>query len=506
VSPQPLLEFDSISKSYGPVQALREVSLACHAGRVHGLLGENGAGKSTLLGILAGATVQDAGRVRVGHEQIEPAIHSPRHARAIGVAVVQQELALVPSMTVTENIFLGREVQGGAALDRAEMRQAAREALGRLNADIDVDLPVEELSIAQGQLVEIARALAMETRVLALDEPSAVLAGDELDALFEVVRALRAQGVAVIYVSHRLDEVFALCDDYTVLKDGRVSGTGVVAETDTDSIIRLMVGRDVERALDQASGEPGELLLRAEGVTVEGLISDISLEARAGEIVGLAGLIGSGRTTLGKALFGALRITRGDVEVCGRRGPFSSPARALAAGLAYLPEDRKAEGLALDKSVRANLTMLCPAELRSGWRLISRRREADVVRRMIERLAIRTDPDGAQLVGRLSGGNQQKVVLGKWLLADPRVLILDEPTRGIDVGAKAQIYRLLRELADEGRAVIVISSELIEIVGLCDRVLVLSEGRLAGELHGEAATEEGIMRLATPASSAVEAA
>lgn len=482
--------------------------MTCHAGRVHALIGENGAGKSTLLGILAGSRQPDGGSIRIDGVEIDLEAHTPQSARKLGVAVVYQELALVPSMSVVDNMFLGREVTDGISLDRRGMRQLAREVLHRLGARIHLDTPAEQLSIAQGQLVEIARALLADMRVLALDEPSASLAGPELEGLFSVVRALRQQGVAILYVSHRLSEIAELCDDYTVLRDGQVTGSGQVSQTDEEQMIRLMIGRDMAQTFPPRQEAPSprpEPLLRVRGATVDPLIEDISFDAFPGEILGVAGLIGSGRTTLGKALFGSIRLNTGQVECAGRLGPFRSTSAALQAGLAYLPEDRKGEGLALEKSVRTNLTLLRLPQLRGKLSLVQRRQEAATVQAMVERLSIRTDPSGEQIVGLLSGGNQQKVVLGKWLLAGPRVLILDEPTRGIDIGAKGQIYELLRSLAEEGHSVIVMSSELMEIIGLCDRTLVLCEGQLAGELFADELTEESIMQLATPSTSAVPA-
>ncbi|MGH3440607.1 MAG: sugar ABC transporter ATP-binding protein, partial [Nitriliruptorales bacterium] len=492
---------------FGSVVALDDVSLVAHRGRVHALLGENGAGKSTLLGVLGGSHHPGSGALFLDGERIDLGAHTPRVARELGVSIVHQELALLPAMSVTENIFLGRELcTPRGSLDRAAMRRRAREVLDRLGARLDVDRPVERLSVAESQLVEIARALTFDTKVVALDEPSAVLAGDELEALFAVVRALRDDGVAVIYVSHRLDEVFEICDDFTVLKDGRVAGSGQVAGITRDDVIRMMVGRDVSETFPGKTAEVGAVALEVSHLSVPGLLHDISFQARAGEILGLAGLIGSGRSTLAKAIFGAVPAVTGRVVVDGQEGPFPDPRQALRAGIAYLPEDRKLEGLALEKSVRWNLSLLVADGLRGASRLIDERWEREIVADRIDGLDIRTRRDGADLGRQLSGGNQQKVVVGKWLLADPRVLLLDEPTRGIDVGAKEQIYHLLRELADQGLCVVVISSELIEIVGLCDRVLVLCEGHLAGELTAEEASEEAIMRLATPtASKAAEA-
>lgn len=495
----PVLELRDVTKTYGPVTALDGVSFSARPGTVHALLGENGAGKSTLLGILSGATNPTTGTIAVGGEVVDPSSHDPHRAHLLGITVVHQELALVPELTVVENVFLGREL-GGTRLDMPTMRRRTRDALDRLGAtEIRETDAVGTLGVAQAQLVEIARGLVFETRILALDEPSAVLAGDELDALFEVVRALRDEGVAIIYVSHRLDEIFALADEFTVLRDGVVSGHGAVADVTPDDLIRLMVGRDITDIFPAKSTSRGEAVLEVEGFSVAGKLHDVDLVAHGGEILGLAGLMGSGRTTLAKALFGALPVDSGTVRVGAQEGPFASSRHALAAGLAYLPEDRKIEGLALDKSIRHNVTFLKARKFRNRLGLIDPGTERHVTRDTVRELSIKADPAGDAPASSLSGGNQQKVVLGKWLLPDPDVLILDEPTRGIDVGAKQQIYSILRALADDGKCIMVISSELIELIGLCDRVLVLADGTISGELSGEDITEEAIMRLATPA-------
>jgi ABC-type sugar transport system ATPase subunit len=493
------LVLSNASKRFGATQALDGVSVAFAPGEVHALVGENGAGKSTLLGIVSGVVRPDPpSAMEVGGRSVDLARWSPKVAQAAGISIVPQELAVIEPMTVAENIFLGREPRRGPVLDRPGMRRRARELLARLGASFSPDEPVERLSVAQLQLVEIAKALSISSRVVAMDEPSAVLAGDELDGLFRVIHQLADAGVAVIYVSHRLDEVFAHCDRFTVLKDGQVAGFGLVRDVPRAELVRMMVGREIAETFPGRIGTAGRVRLEVSDLSVPGKLEAVSLQARAGEILGIAGLMGSGRTTLAKAIFGAVPATSGTVTVDEARGPFRSPRHALRAGLAYLPEDRHREGLALIKTVRWNVSLLGLGRLLRGVaRLISPAAERDLVRRLVSQLSIRTTPSGEDLVGRLSGGNQQKVVLGKWLEAGPKVLILDEPTRGIDVATKEEIYALLRALTQQGLAVVVISSELIEVLGLADRILVLADGRVAGELPGEQATEEAVMRLAT---------
>ena len=486
------------TKRFGPTVALDDVSIDFHAGEIHALVGENGAGKSTLINIIAGVVRADRPtEMLVDGQPLDVARFSPRAARRVGIAIVPQEPAVIEPMTVAENIFLGQERTVGPLIDRSGMRRHAAELLARLGAGFAPDDPVESLSMAQLQLVEIAKALSYQSRVVAMDEPSAALAGDELNRLFEIIHQLASDGLAVIFVSHRLDEVFEHCDRYTVLKDGRISGAGRAADVTRRELVRLMVGRTVDETFAAPTVAAGAVRLRVTDLSVAPTVHGVSFEARAGEIVGVAGLIGSGRTTIAKAIFGAIPAA-GTVEVNGHVGPFRSPQHALRAGLAYLPEDRRREGLAVRKSVRSNASLLALRSLiGQPWRLIAAAAEDHLIARMVARYAIRTAPTGRDRSTQLSGGNQQKVVLAKWLEAGPRVLLLDEPTRGIDVGAKQEIYRLLRGLADDGLAVVVISSELIEVIGLSDRILVVAEGRVAGELPGRVTTEEQVMELAT---------
>jgi ribose transport system ATP-binding protein len=487
-----------IGKVYGPVAALNDVGLTVLPGEVHALMGENGAGKSTLLKILSGVVRPDSGTLTVLGEPVDFARYSPGGARDLGVAIVHQEFSLIPSLTVAENIFLGQEKSRGGVLREAEMTSRARQLLDRVHASVSPATRVESLTVAQSQLVEIAKALASDVKVIALDEPSAVLSGEELRGLFDVVRSLAASGVAVLYVSHRIDEVFELCSRYSVLKDGRNSGSGAIADTDADTLISLMVGRSLSHMFPPAGIEPGEPALQARDLEVLGLPRPVSLTLRGGEIVGLAGLQGAGRSRLARALFGDVPVLGGSLTISGagevRHG---SPRDAMRRRIAYLPEDRKGMGLALDKPVSMHVSMLAWRRLRTRVGSISRTGERSLVDRAIDALAIKTAKGGAAPVRTLSGGNQQKVVLAKWLELLPDVVIFDEPTRGIDVGSKEQIYALLRGLADEGKAILVISSELIEVLGLSDRILVMADGEIVGEIPGAGATEEAVMQLIT---------
>ncbi|MCC6314831.1 MAG: sugar ABC transporter ATP-binding protein [Thermomicrobiales bacterium] len=484
----------AISKQFPGVKALGSVDLIAHAGEIHALVGENGAGKSTLMKVLSGAIQKDAGEVLVDGEHVS--IRSPQDARARGIGIVYQEFSLVPALTVAENILLGRFPNHGGVVDRVAMERQARAALGELGVEIPLAARAGSLSIAQQQLVEIAKALAAEPKLLVLDEPSAVLGGADLDHLFTVLARLRERGISIIYISHRLEEVFRLADTVTVMRDGRVVETLPIGQLNQAGLVRRMVGRELEGALVDHFGEPDGDLLRVEEVRRAGVLEPISLRVRRGEIVGLAGLRGAGRTELARCIFGA-DPREGEVAVGGRVVPPGSPAAAIASGIGFVTEDRKAEGLILNLSVRENIGL---AGLRQLASLIFIRRDDERrrVRSLIEQLQVRAaGPDVA--AGALSGGNQQKVVLAKWLHTEAQVLLLDEPTRGVDVGAKREIYRLIRHIADRGAAVLMISSELPEVIGVCDRILVMHEGRLAGELP-TGATEEQIMTLATGGS------
>lgn len=507
---RPLLRVEGVTKSFPGVRALDGVDLTLRAGEVHVLLGENGAGKSTLIKMLSGAHRPDEGRLLAegGQDGTREGLHevhirSAQDAERLGIATIYQEFNLVPGLTVAENIFLGRQPRNRLGLvDKKTMRTRAAALLRRVRLDVSPDTPVGELGIACLQMVEIAKALSLDARVLIMDEPTAVLTSEEVETLFEIVRELRDSGVGVIFITHHLDEIGVLGDRVTVLRDGR-SVREVPAATDEDELIRLMVGRDIaEQYPRQRPDEPGAPVLRVRGLTRRGaaagpVFEGIDFEVRAGEVVGLAGLVGAGRTEVVRSIFGVDRYDAGTVEIDGKELARGDVRAAMRAGLGLVPEDRKGQGLVLDASLQDNLTLArLDRDTRGG--LVDRgtqRREAAAV---AAQLKVRMSGLG-QSARTLSGGNQQKIVIGKWLLTDTRLLILDEPTRGIDVGAKVEIYQLINELTASGRAVLMISSDLPEVLGMSDRVLVMSQGRLAGELPAEAATQDAVMELALQA-------
>ncbi|QIK08918.1 sugar ABC transporter ATP-binding protein [Streptomyces sp. ID38640] len=493
-----LLRVEGVTKSFPGVRALDGVDLTLRTGEVHVLLGENGAGKSTLIKMLSGAHRPDGGRLLVDGD--EATIRSAQDAERHGIATIYQEFNLVPGLTVAENIFLGRQPRTKLGLvDRKAMRSRAAELLRRVRLDVSPNTPVAELGIARLQMVEIAKALSLDARVLIMDEPTAVLTSEEVETLFEIVRELRDTGVGIIFITHHLEEIGALGDRVTVLRDGR-SVAQVPASTDEDELIRLMVGRDIaEQYPRRRPDAPGAPLLRVRGLTRNGtaagpVFEGIDFEVRAGEVVGLAGLVGAGRTEVVRAIFGVDPYDAGTVEIDGKELARGDVRAAMRAGLGLVPEDRKGQGLVLDASLQDNLTLArLDRDTRGG--LVDRgaqRREAATV---AAQLKVRMSGLG-QSARTLSGGNQQKIVIGKWLLTDTRLLILDEPTRGIDVGAKVEIYQLINELTASGRAVLMISSDLPEVLGMSDRVLVMSQGRLAGELPAEEATQDAVMELA----------
>jgi ABC-type sugar transport system ATPase subunit len=499
----PIVTLRGIGKAFAGFRVLHGVDFDIRPGEVHALLGENGAGKSTLIKIIAGVHQPDAGEMLLDGAPVRFA--SPREARARGIATVYQELLLFPELTVAENIFLGhapRRSWGG--LDWPAMRARARTLLDGLDShDLDVDAKVGSLSVANRQRVEIAKALSQDARVLIMDEPTAALAEADVQRLMQVVRRLRQRGVGIVYVSHRMPEIFALADRVTVLRDGAHVATRPIGEVDEAALVAMMVGRPVDQLFPKVEAEIGAVVLEAEGLGREGTVRDISLALRSGEILGIAGLVGSGRTELALTLFGITPATAGTIRLDGRPVVIDSPRVARNLGIAYVPEDRGQQGLIKPQTVGENASLAVLDRISRGT-VVSLRREAALARDLIARLGIRTrGPD--QVVGQLSGGNQQKVVLAKWLASEPRILIVDEPTRGIDVGAKAEIHALMGRLAQRGLAILMISSELPEVLGMSDRVLVMNGGRIVAEFDRAAATAEAVGAAMTRTGDGAEA-
>lgn len=492
---QTLLEMKGIYKGFSGVKVLKNVQFSLRSGEVHALMGENGAGKSTLMKILGGIHPKDEGVIQVEGNQLS--FRSPREASDLGIAMIHQELNLIPHLTVMENMFLGREFTYGKWnwMKWKKMREESQKYLDQLEVEIDPGQQVGELSVGQQQMVEIAKALSLHAKILVLDEPTAALTNPEIESLFQVVKALKEKGVGMIYISHRMEEIFRISDRITVLRDGTYVGTRDTHETDMDELVQMMVGREIKERFPARSLTPGKERLRVTGLTRHGKVKDVSFSLHSGEILGLAGLMGAGRTEVADLIFGVDRLDAGEIYLDGQLVTIRRPEEAIQAGIAYVTEDRKEEGLVLNQSVKENLAL---PNLRRISRLgvIRKGKEQQLSDDQIKQLSIRT-ASAEQLVQYLSGGNQQKVVIGKWLATQPQVLILDEPTRGVDIGAKAEIYQLMNRLAAEGLAILLISSDLPEVLGMSDRILVMHEGRINGEFTRDQATQENVMTAAS---------
>jgi monosaccharide-transporting ATPase len=499
-----VLDVVGVSKRFIGVHALQDVSLSLRPGEVHALVGENGAGKSTLIKVATGVYTADAGHLEMDGKLVTFA--SPLAAQHAGISTIYQEINLVPLMSVARNLFLGREPRRFGIIDSAAMKRDARRILRDYGVDVNVGRPLRELGLGAQQMVAIARAVQIDARVVIMDEPTSSLEQREVETLFRVIERLREQGIAIVYVSHRLDELFRICDRVTVMRDGRVVHEGPMAELDRLRLVSLMLGRDMaevkrggvtEFGSDrEVSGEP---VLRASHLSSRRRIDDVSVEVRPGEVVGLGGLLGAGRSETAKAIVGALHTDGGSVEIDGKKVRRNSTPAAIRAGAVMLPEDRKTEGIIPNLSVRENIVVAAlPRISRAG--LVSRAKQDEIVDYFIKRLRIKaSSPE--QKVGELSGGNQQKVMLARWLCLNPKLLLLDEPTRGIDVGAKAEVQAVIDELAKDGLGVVLISSELEELVEGSDRVVVLKEGRVVGELQGDQVTEDALLEALAAAPS-----
>ena len=489
-----LLNAEGIRKEFPGVVALDDVSFRLKRGTVHALMGENGAGKSTLMKILAGIYVPDQGEVRLKGVAIR--LKSPLDALENGIAMIHQELNLMPYMTVAENIWIRREPKNRFGfVDHAEMRRKTADLFHRLNINIDPEIQVGELSVASRQMVEIAKAVSYDSDVLIMDEPTSALTEREVSHLFEIIRGLREQGIGIVYITHKMNELFEIADEFSVFRDGKYIGTHASTDVTRDDIIRMMVGREITQMFPKEEVPIGETVLSVKGLCLDGVFSDISFDVRAGEILGVAGLVGSGRSNVAETLFGVTPASSGTIELFGKKVDVSSPAVAIRHRMAFLTEDRKDTGCLLILSVLENMqiAVLQDKFVRGGF--VQEGAVADVCEEMARKLRVKT-PNLDERIENLSGGNQQKVLIGRWMLTNPRILILDEPTRGIDVGAKAEIHRLVTEMARDGVAVIMISSEMPEVLGMSDRIMVMHEGRVTGFLDRADATQVKVMELA----------
>jgi len=487
-----LLEMKGIEKSFNTVQVLHGVDFILRKGTVHALMGENGAGKSTLMKTLAGIHKCDKGTITIQGKQVE--IQSPKHSQELGVAMIHQELSPVPEMTVAENIFLGREPGKGPFVDYGTMYKNTESLLQSLKVQINPKAKVGSLKVADQQLIEIAKAISLNAEIIIMDEPTSAITDKEVDNLFEIIRDLKSQGKGIIYISHKMDEIFQISDDITVLRDGSYVNTWEAKNIDNGTLIKNMVGRELTEIYPKTEVPITDTILEVKNFTLSNKFEDISFTVKKGEIFGIAGLVGAGRTELMHALFGLDKPEQGSVVFDGEELHVNRPKDAIAKGIAYVTEDRKDEGLVLEMSIAQNITLASMKELSAGL-FVKENEEKKVIKDQIQKLRIKMN-NPKQMVKSLSGGNQQKVVLAKWMMKEPKLLILDEPTRGIDVGAKAEIYKLMCEYVAKGNAIIMISSEMPEVMGMADRIMVLSNGKIGGELNRDEFVQEQIMHMA----------
>ncbi len=481
-----------IHKRFPGVLALNNVSLTVEAGEVHALLGENGAGKSTLIKVLGGIYIAEEGEIFIEGKKVK--IDSVKSSHENGVAIIHQELVLVPYMTVAENIFLGREPMKGKFVDHRKMTDDAQALLDANGMGIAADTLVGSLTIAQQQMVEIVKAISFNSKILVMDEPTSSISDKEVEFLFETMRGLTAKGVGIIYISHKMSELEQICDKVTVMRDGEYVGTKVVKETNKDELIAMMVGRELTNYYTRDFQQPGDVILKCDHISDGKMAKDASFEVRKGEIVGFAGLVGAGRSEVMKCIFGLTKNYKGSIEIEGSQVQIHNPIEAMKYGLALVPEDRKLEGLYKVQSVRYNSTIEVLGDFIKGI-FVDGAKEEEITQKYIDMLSTKT-PTQEQLIGNLSGGNQQKVIIGRWLATNPKILILDEPTRGVDVGAKSEIYAIMNDLVKQGMSIIMISSELPEIINMSDRIYVMSEGNITGCLSRDEVSQEAIMKLA----------
>jgi len=488
------IKMENIHKAFGTNQVLTGVDFELVDGEVHALMGENGAGKSTMMNVLTGLHARDMGTITIDGK--ETYYKNPKEAEQSGITFIHQELNIWPDMTVLENLFIGKELKNSFGLLKiTEMKALAKKQFDRLAVSIPLDKEAGSCSVGEQQMIEIAKALMTEAKVIIMDEPTAALTEREISKLFDVISSLKKGGVSIVYISHRMEEIFSICDRITVMRDGKTVDTKSIPETNFDEVVRKMVGRELTDRFPKRKPNLGETVLQVKGLTKKGQFEDVSFSVRAGEIVGVSGLMGAGRTEIMRAIFGLDSFDTGEIWLKGEKVTIKTPEQAVKAGIGFITEDRKDEGLILDFSIRDNMVLPTLYSFAPKG-IINEKSETDFVNMLIKRLTVKTEsPDIA--VGKLSGGNQQKVVIAKWVGIGPKLLILDEPTRGVDVGAKREIYDLMNELTDRGVAIIMVSSELPEVLGMSDRILVVHEGKINGELLKENATQEKIMTMAT---------
>lgn len=488
------IEMRGIDKSFGSNQVLKQAGFTLESGEVHALMGENGAGKSTLMKILTGVYTKDAGTVLVDGKEVN--YKNPQEAEKAGIVFIYQELNVMFDLTVEENLFMGKEIHGRFGIcDKKAMQKKAQEALNILGVNISPKTVMAELSVGQQQMVEICKALMADAKVIIMDEPTAALTQSETVALFKVIESLRKKGVSMVYISHRMEEIFELCDRITVLRDGSYIGVKNIPETNMNEIVKMMIGREIGERYPSRNVKIGKEVLKVKGLTRKGTFHDVNFSVRAGEVLGVSGLMGAGRTEIMQAIFGNLSYEGGTIEIDGKEVKISNPCQAMEHGIGFITEDRKTEGLMLDKSIRENIS-LCNLRRISKSSVISREAEKNMVTEAIKDLHIKCFGSYHEC-NNLSGGNQQKVVLAKWILTNPKILILDEPTRGVDIGAKKEIYSIINKLAAQGVAIIMVSSELPEVLGMSDNIMVVREGEVRGIISYEEANQERVMTLAT---------